>query len=205
MAGPRERQRLVAVEHHAAGVVDDQPRVAIAHRRLERQRHAAHRVDDAREAAEVDLDVVVDRDAEVVADRVDQALRTVVVGVGGVDPLVLARARDLDPQVAGERHEVDRVVGGVDPRDHDRVAATPSRFGVVAEERVVVLVALLDHLARVGTDDEVVLGLLRHRLVELEVLALDLVVAIPDVTDAGDGAEDDDHQADATADEQALP
>ena len=70
------------------------------------------RVDEVLEAAEVDLDVVVDRDAEVLADRVDEHLPA--PAVGRVDAVVLAGVGDRHPQVAWERQHLHRAGDRVD-------------------------------------------------------------------------------------------
>ena len=89
---PWSAQRVAAVavaavdaaDHAAAGVVD-----------------AAERVDEVGEVLEVDLDEVVDLDAEVLLDRADRQRRP-ADRVGGVD-LVAAVAGDVDQRVARDR------------------------------------------------------------------------------------------------------
>ena len=66
---------------------------------------------------EVDLDQVVDRDAEVLLDRLDRQ-RGAAEGVGGVD-LVAAVARDVDHGVAQDREL--RVGAAADAQEQDRV------------------------------------------------------------------------------------
>ena len=78
---------------------------------------------------EVDLDVVVDRDVEVVLDRVDQRLRA--VGVRGVDAGGVAGAGDREVEVAWEGEEVGLLLLRVDAQHHDRVGALAAG---VAEE-----------------------------------------------------------------------
>ena len=69
---------------------------------------------------EVDVDVVVDREAGQLLDRLDRQLRA-AERVGGVD-LVVAVTGDLDLQVARQREQRDSLAG-VEPHDHDRVRA----------------------------------------------------------------------------------
>ena len=119
VAGPGEGQGLLPVEGHAAGLHDVEARVRVAHGPVEVERHTVDGVDDPLEALEVDLHVVVDLDAEVVADGVDELLGAPLVG--GVDPLVRPRPRDGHPQVALSERMSSRSPLGVDPHDHDDV------------------------------------------------------------------------------------
>ena len=91
VAGSHPLQRLVAVEVVTAGKVHSEagPQVPlgpdgrihgllvprVAHRQRHVDGHPADRVDDAAEALEVDLDVVMDGNAEVLRDRVGNLLR----------------------------------------------------------------------------------------------------------------------------------
>ena len=80
VARPGELAGLLAVEHLALRLGDVEARCGESRtRRVEPHRDAADRVDELLEADEVDLHVVVDRDAEVVLDGVDQ--RLLAVGV----------------------------------------------------------------------------------------------------------------------------
>ena len=97
------RERLVAVEVHASRDRDVEARVLVARGVLEVHRHTADRVDETLEAGEVDLDEVLDRDAEVLLQRRDEHVGT--TRERGVDPLLAARARDRHPQVAWERQD----------------------------------------------------------------------------------------------------
>ena len=101
MARPHILQRFVAVEGVASRNVDAQPGRVVTDGVRQRDTHAADTFHDPLERAEVDLDEVIDREAEFLKYRVDQQLR-VVAAVGPVDPLS-AVTGDLDPQVAGER------------------------------------------------------------------------------------------------------
>ena len=93
----------------------------VADRRGERHADATDGVDDGLEGAEVDLQVVIDEDAEVVEDRLGEH-GVVALLVRRVDP-VLAEAGNLHPQVPGEREYGGGAGGRVDAQHHDRVAA----------------------------------------------------------------------------------
>ena len=90
---------------------------------------AAHGVDQLREVVEVDLDQVVDLDAEVLLDRLDGERRA-AERVGGVD-LVGAVAGDVDDRVARDREP--RVLAAADAHQQDRVraAAVGRRAGLL--------------------------------------------------------------------------
>ena len=89
---------------------------------LRADRDAADGVDDVHEAAEPDLDVVVDVDAGVLLDGPDQQLRA-AEREGGVD-LGGAVARDRHQRVAGDRQQQVGPAAGV--QQHDRVGALPA-------------------------------------------------------------------------------
>ena len=125
LAGAGERERLLAVDlllaalqaQRVAAVLEaavdlgDDAAAAVG--------DAAERVDQLREVLEVDLDEVVDLDAEVLLDGADRQRRA-ADGVGGVD-LVLAVAGDRDDGVARDRER--RVVAAADAQQQDRVRA----------------------------------------------------------------------------------
>src|SRR3546814_6237248 len=90
----------LTVEDLAARLGDEEAGVLVAHRFVEPHRDATDRVHETLEADEVDLDVVVDRNPEVLLDRVDQHL--LALSVGAVDPTGRA-VGDGAPQVAGDR------------------------------------------------------------------------------------------------------
>jgi hypothetical protein len=87
----RQAQRVAAVAEAAVDARDDAAAVV---------GDAAHRVDELREAREVDLDDVVDLEAEVLLDGADHE-RGAADRVGGVD-LVGPRAGDVHDGVAGD-------------------------------------------------------------------------------------------------------
>ena len=122
------------------------------------------------EPGEVDLDVVVDGDAERLRDRRGQALRALVVG--RVDLRRWFGAGDRHPQVAGQAEQRGAAVA-LPAQHHDRVAAPADGVLGVADGAGVGIVGV-DALAGVGADEQVVLG--RHvvgRLLEHLLHALD--------------------------------
>ena len=150
--GPRPHvgQRLGPVEDVGTGVVDLEAGLAVERRMREVDRHAAHRVDHAGEGHEVHLDVVLDRDTEVLGDGLDQVRRPGVVG--GVDASVLAGGRIDDPQVSWDRHH-----GGgaaIDAQHDDRVGALA--LGIADGAGVVR--GGVDAVPAVRSDDQVVHG-----------------------------------------------
>src|SRR5205807_9646749 len=98
--------------------------------------HATDGVDDRLEPDEVDGHVVVDLDAEVLLDGVDQALGAGLRPVeGGVHPVGGSGPGDGQVQVPGdgEDRRLPALVVGVE--DHDRVAALAlhqARAGLLA-------------------------------------------------------------------------
>ena len=130
-----------------AALLHVEVRQLVLHVLLRADLHAADGVDHVDDAAEADLDVVVDADPGVLLDRLHQQLRA-AVGVGGVD-LRGAVAGDVDRRVAGDRHQQVRAGAGV--QQHDRVGALADR--VAGAE----LLALLGAQAgpRVAADHEV--------------------------------------------------
>ena len=120
VAGTHEADGLAAVE-------DGAPRGQVhagedVHEWLiEEDRNAADRVDDPREAEEVDLGVAVDRDPGGLGDRLHEARRP-ADGVRRVDPALGALAVG-DEEVAGERQ--DRCAPAGRRQQEDRVGALP--------------------------------------------------------------------------------
>ena len=199
MAGAHERQRRRAVEIRATGPGDREVRERVARRCGEVDRDGAERVDDLAERVEVDLDVVVDGNVEVVRQRVDHALWSVVEG--GVD-LRLAPTRDVDPEVAGERHEEGATGIGIRVEHHDGVGALAPRVGRVAERLLVARV--LDEVAGVGPDDEVVRAASTGWVGERQVDALGRRELVFDEQVHEDQAADDQrHHEDEREDESA--
>src|SRR5262249_13241296 len=109
-----ETQREAAVLEAAVDLRDDAAAGVV---------DAAHRVDEGREVVEVDLEDVVDRDAEELLDRLDGE-RCAAEGVRGVD-LVAAVAGDVDDRVA--RYRELGAVAAAGAHEQDRVAAARAR------------------------------------------------------------------------------
>ena len=165
VAGAHEPAGLLAVEDLALGRGHVEARVRVTNRSVEPERHPADRVDQLLEPDEVDLDVVVDRDVEVVLDRVDQRLHA--MGVGGVDALRLARAGDREVEVAREGEDVGLLRLGIDPEHHDRVGAVAPG---VAEEAAGIRVRGIDAFAAVGAHQQEVGRLARRDRSQVDVL-----------------------------------
>ena len=100
MAGSHIGQRHVAGEVDAPGLGDGEPSSSVTSWIGERNTDTTDSVDQPPEGAEVDLDVVVDRQTEVAVDRLDEAV-WVVGFVGGVDA-ILATTGNVDVQIAWE-------------------------------------------------------------------------------------------------------
>ena len=174
----------------------------VPHGGVEPHGDAADRLDQPLEAAEVDLDVVVDGNAQRLLDGVDQGLAT--VGVGRVDPVLRARAGDGQPEVPGDRQQLDPLGVGLDPGHEDRVGALPARLGAV-EEGAGVGRIVVEVLAGVGPDEQEVLGLTRGRRGQGDVAVagdlLEAVAGVPDHGGRGQAAHGGEH---ADADQGAL-
>jgi hypothetical protein len=86
---------------------------------------AAELVDHLREAAEVDRDEVVDRQARQRLHCLDRALRAArrVRGVDAVAEWQAARTVNLDLEVAREGEQRDRLLPGIHANEHHRVRA----------------------------------------------------------------------------------
>ena len=124
VAGPHVGERLLAVEGDAARLLDVEERARVAGRVGEVHLHPVDHVDELLEAGEVDLDVVVDRDAQVALDRVDELAGSAALD-GAVEALG-APARQRHPQVAWQREQRCPLGAGVEPQDHHRVRAQPA-------------------------------------------------------------------------------
>ena len=142
---------------------------------------AVDRIDGVGEAGEVDVDDVVDVEPGEPLDDLQGQLRP-TGAVGGVE-LVDPDPRDVDPEVAGDRHQGDRVAVRVDVQQDRRVRAArvagalgPEPFVGAEDEDVLRLAAvgrheLLGHavdpaeaLGEVGGDQQHVhRGRRRHR------------------------------------------
>ena len=199
---PGQGQGLLAVQVHAALAVDDEAGVLVPHGGVEPHGDTADGLDQALEPAEVDLDVVVDGNAQRLLDGVDQGLTA--VGVGRVDAVLRARAGDGQPEVTGDRQELDPLGVGLDPGHEDGVGALPARLGAV-EEGAGVGGIVVEVLAGVGADEQEVLGLTRGRRGQRDVaVAGDLLEAVTGVADQGGRGQAAHGGEQADADERAL-
>ena len=131
--GPGEGQGLLAVEVDAARTDGAEARAAVAVGRVEVDGTPPMASTMPLEAGEVDLDVVVDRDAEVLLDRVDQHLAA--VAVRRVDAARCARWPRGSQRSRGNDTMSTCASSGSMRGDHDRVgAAAADRVGA-AERR----------------------------------------------------------------------
>ena len=202
VARPGEGERLVGIEGLATQLGDPQAAVAVAYRGVEVQGHAANGLDQAAEAVEIHLDVVIDRDTQVRFDRVNQRLRALVVS--RVDALGVPR-RQLDPEIARHREHLDRRPSGVDPGDHDRVGALAARRDLLALAVDAGLTAVgRAELTRVGADHQEVRRLGRCGTFEVDVDPFDPAeLEVPPRSCACDDR-GDDGQCDQRAQADAL-
>ena len=126
-----EVERLVAAELLVAGEEVDRRVAEVAAAVVEVapvdvDPDAAERVDELVEAAEVDGDQIVDREARSASGRSRACPSCRTSRVGAVDAGAegrLARAVDLDEEVAREGEQRDRLGVRVGPDEHDRVRA----------------------------------------------------------------------------------
>lgn len=149
----------------AARLIDPQSGISISNRVGEIQRYTTNCIDKALEAIEVDFHIVVDRDSKILANRVNQQLRAVVVG--GVDPSPFAIGR-LHPQISGNRQELDRRFHRVDSCDQNRVGPLSARwpFSLIPEDRSRILVRVVN-VSRVASNKEEIPRLLRDNRVDI--------------------------------------
>src|SRR5262245_4049855 len=144
----------VAEGGHAVGLLtaglDVETRLLVLHRLVRADLDATDRVDDVDEAAESDLDVVVDPDAGRLLERLDQQLGS-AIREGRVD-LGLAVAGDVDDGVPRDRQQQRLTVAHV--QQHDRVGALTARDLLAAGPEVLALL-LRQTRAAVRADHEV--------------------------------------------------
>jgi hypothetical protein len=123
VAEAHKGERLVAVQNLVARL--DVDRSVVCHggvvvvAMIDHEVGPTQLVDDLDEAFEVDVDEVVDGNAEQLLDRLDGQLGA-AQGVGRVD-LVQAEAGDVDPQVARHGEHRDAVGLRIETHDHERV------------------------------------------------------------------------------------
>ncbi len=167
----------------AAGAPDRQPGVAILDRIGEVDLDTSDRGHHPGEAREVDLREVVDRDAEILLQGLDEQAGATVES--GVDPVrtgnVRHVARDVDPEVPRDGEHVDLSRRRHDPGDDHHVAALSGNDRGSAEIRALALPA-------VGADQKDVerstrLGNMQDALCDRDVP--DLADAVVDVPPSG--------------------
>ena len=184
-----------------AALRDVEVGVGVLHRGARADLHTTHGVDHADEAAEADLDVVVDADAGLVLEGADEQLGA-AVGEGGVDLVALAVARDRDDRVAGDRHQHVGAVAGVE--QHDRVGALPD----LAAGAELLALRLGEVVAGVGAHDQVGVAALLVGAALVAGHRVDLVDLAPRPEGHGEH-EDEPHQHeqldDAEAEARAAP
>ena len=155
--GPHVVERGGAVEGVAAGLEVEgdelETAVRVSGRRVDVDGDTTHGVDDALEALEVDLEVVVDGNVEVLLERVDHPLRPAAgVGVERSVDLLLPEPGHLDGQVARERDQEPRLLLGIDVDHHERVRPLTAAGSRVAERRP--FLGRLHLGARIRPDEE---------------------------------------------------
>ena len=178
-------------------LADPQPRVGVVVAAVDVGVHTADRVDSVLEAAELDVDDVVDLQPGELLDRLHCQRRT-AQRVGLVE-LVGAVPGDLHAEVARQREDRGRGLVGIQPDEHHRVR--PRRHRPL-EPRVVSLVLVE---AAIGAQHQDRLRLARLRLGDAGVgdvraaLALECLDEVVDLEQArgrgGARGERDDQQA----------
>lgn len=148
--GSHVGQRSNAVEFYGTSDINGESRALVEGRVREVERHPAEGVDKAKEAREVDLQVVIYRDAEFLLNRPDQRGWS-SKGKGGIDA-IRCPAVERDIQVSGDRQERDRIP--LDPHQRDGVG--PFTRHPLAENHTGVLDVGRHAVAVVGSDDQVV-------------------------------------------------
>ena len=199
VAGPDHLEGLGAVELEAARRLDVQPRVGVVDGFGEVHLDPAQRVHHVDEAVEVQLHEVLDRNAVVLLDGVDQLIGP--LEERGVDLVGAVRARVGHEQVAGDGEDGERVVGRVEVEDHHHVAVDavdPLRAQAVGR------VLHGQGTARRGADHQDVLrarvlALDRGRGEVVQIDPVDLVVEVPGVAGRRPDQEGD-HQPDRAQD-----
>ena len=123
-------KRSITIECLTTSTEHVEARAFVPNLILKIKRDSSNSFSDPLETLEVDFDVVIDVDAEISLDCVDQSLSTVgavfSLGKRSVNALFSARWLNRYPQVTRERHEIDGLVLRINPRNHDRVRALAS-------------------------------------------------------------------------------
>ncbi len=123
VAGAHHLEGVVPVEMDASRGLLVEIRVGVVDRLGEVHADPAQCIHHVGEGVEVELDVVLDGDAEVLLDGGDHLLGTLVEG--GVDLVGSLLAGVRDEEIPGDRKDGDGVGGGVEVEDHHDVAVHP--------------------------------------------------------------------------------
>jgi len=202
VARPGVGQGLDGVEGDAPGLLQQQSGVGVTDGRGEVDRHALQHLDEVPESLEVDLDVVLDGDAEVRLDRLDEIGGAIGTSDGGVDLRLAARRLDRHVAVTGDRQQRRGLRPGVDPEDHDHIGEALTLEAAVADR-----VGGGETVGVVGPDEEDVLGLvLRHLRGEGQPDRhhRDVGQLGPDEGEPGTDGDTGDHHQEIGRDEQPL-
>ena len=197
---PDPLQAHLSVEVHAARRLDVETAERVTSRCGDVHVDAADGVDNALEADEVDLDVVVDRDVQRLLDRLHQAVGAVAGRVleGGVDAIGAVGAGDGHVEVARDRQDRRLLLRSVDVQDHHRVGPLPEHLALArltagAAGQVVPAVRPDQQHVHDG-------ALVRGQLFELP--SLDLAQPPFEVAEPGSGRHHADRDEHARPDEQ---
>ena len=109
--------------------LNQQVRVLVTHRRCERNSYATNSVNDFFERTEVNIDVVINQDAEVVKDRDDQWIRIIAIE-STIDTTLSLLAVDTHPEVARKGQDSSRVGLWVKSQDHESVGALAQTIAI---------------------------------------------------------------------------
>ena len=192
MACPHDLERLGPVQLDAAGRLDVQARVGVVDRLGEVHLDTPQGLDHVDEAVEVQLDEMLDRDPEVLFDRGDQLIRSLVQR--GVDLVGAVGTGVRDEEVARDGEDRYRMVGRVQVEDHHHVAVhavdalgAQAVGGVLHREGAPI--RRTDHQDVLGAG---VVALHGSGGQVLQVDAVDLMVEVPAVSGGGPGDQHED-------------
>ena len=139
MARSRICECSITIKYLTSGCVHVETRALVPDLLVEVHRDAADCVGYPFETLEVDFDVVIDVDAEICLDGVDQSLRTIgtvfTLSECCVDSLFFPRRLNRNPQISRERHQIDCLVLRIDSGKHDRVGALPRLLCTLAVQK----------------------------------------------------------------------
>ena len=161
------RKCSIAIERLTSGCVHVETRALVSDLLVEVHRDAADCVSYPFKALEVDFDIVIDVDAEIGLDGVDQPLRTIgtvfALSKGCIDSLFFPRRLNRNPQISRERHQIDCLVLRIDPGKHDRVGTLPRLLRTLAIQKCRrIVIGLRNSRSAVGPNDQKVLHTARR-------------------------------------------